>query len=123
VFALIDFDRDGAAADYVTVPAAHLAVKPASASDIETATARSSGASARDPSPTPGRSLSGGFDVIIDTVGGATLDASYDLLAALVDDGSLRAIVSQTFPVSEGRRAFESAREPRPPGKTVLIVR
>ena len=25
VFALIDFDRDGAAADYVTVPAAHLA--------------------------------------------------------------------------------------------------
>jgi NADPH:quinone reductase-like Zn-dependent oxidoreductase len=110
-----------------------------------------------------GTALSGSFDVIIDTVGGAVLDASYDLLrrggrlvtlgappsqdkaaargaqatffivtpdaaelaqlAGLVDDGRLRAIVSQTFPVSDGRRAFESAFEPRPPGKTVLIVR
>ena len=44
-------------------------------------------------------------------------------LAGLVDEGRLRAVVSQTFPLSEGRRAFESAHEPRPPGKTVLIVR
>jgi NADPH:quinone reductase-like Zn-dependent oxidoreductase len=110
-----------------------------------------------------GTALSGSFDVIIDTVGGAVLDASYDLLrrggrlvtlgappsqekaaargaratffvvtpdaaelatlAGLVDDGRLRPVVSQTFPVRDGRRAFESAHEPRPPGKTVLIVR
>jgi NADPH:quinone reductase-like Zn-dependent oxidoreductase len=44
-------------------------------------------------------------------------------LADMVDEGRLRAVVSQTFPVSDGRRAFESAREVRPPGKTVLIVR
>jgi NADPH:quinone reductase-like Zn-dependent oxidoreductase len=44
-------------------------------------------------------------------------------LAGLVDDGRLRPVVSQTFPVRDGRRAFESAHEPRPPGKTVLIVR
>ena len=42
---------------------------------------------------------------------------------SMMDEGRLRAVVSQTFPVSDGRRAFESAREARPPGKTVLIVR
>jgi NADPH:quinone reductase-like Zn-dependent oxidoreductase len=219
VFALIDFDRNGAAADYVAVPAAHLAVRPAAASQAEAASLplaaltawqalvdhanlqaddqvlvqggaggvgvyavqlaavlggqvtatghegdgafiRSLGAQAFTAT---GTRLSGAFDVIIDTVGGAVLDASYDLLppggrlvtlsappsqdragargahamffvvtpdaaelaklAGLVDEGRLRAVVSQTFPVSEGRRAFESAREPRPPGKTVLIVR
>jgi NADPH:quinone reductase-like Zn-dependent oxidoreductase len=44
-------------------------------------------------------------------------------LASLVDDGQLRTIVSQTFPLRDGRRAFESGSQPRPPGKTVLIVR
>src|ERR1700722_6464818 len=38
VFGLIEFDRNGAAADYVTVPAAHLATRPAAASQAETAT-------------------------------------------------------------------------------------
>jgi len=32
-------------------------------------------------------------------------------------------VVSQTFPLSEGRAAFESGRRARPPGKTVLVVR
>src|SRR6185437_4665288 len=104
-----------------------------------------------------------GFDVVIDTVGGAVLDASYELtrrdgrlvtlsappsaeraaalgvhdmffvvtpdaaaltrLAALVDEGRLRPIVSQAFPLREGRQAFESATTPHPPGKTVLTVR
>jgi hypothetical protein len=32
-------------------------------------------------------------------------------------------VVSQVFPLSDGRRAFESGRHPRPPGKTVLTVR
>jgi NADPH:quinone reductase-like Zn-dependent oxidoreductase len=44
-------------------------------------------------------------------------------LAALVDDGQLRTIVSQTFPLRDGRLAFERGTQPRPPGKTVLIVR
>ena len=37
VYGLIDFDRDGAAAEYVTVPAAHLAARPRSVSDEEAA--------------------------------------------------------------------------------------
>ena len=219
VLGLIEFDRNGAAADYVTVPAAHLAAKPATASHAEAATLplaaltawqaladhadtqpgdqvliqggaggigvyavqlaavlgghvtatgherdgafiRSLGAHAFAAAGTP---LPGDFDVVIDTVGGAVLDASYDLLrrggrlvtlgappsqdraaargahamffvvtpdaaeltklAGLVDEGRLRAVISQTFPVSDGRHAFETAREARPPGKTVLIVR
>jgi NADPH:quinone reductase-like Zn-dependent oxidoreductase len=44
-------------------------------------------------------------------------------LASLVDKGELEPIVSQTFLLSEGRNAFESGNRPRPPGKTVLIVR
>jgi NADPH:quinone reductase-like Zn-dependent oxidoreductase len=219
VYALIDFDRDGAAAEFTTVPAAELAAKPRSASHAEaatlplaaltawqaladyaalepgervlvhggaggvgafavqlaailggrvTATGRSGDAafvrnlgaeafvSAGDPVPA-------GFDVVIDTVGGAVLDGSYRLmrtggrlvtlsgppsqerakefgahamffvvtpdpgelaqLAKLVDEGRLRTVVSQTFPLRDGRLAFESGVRPRPPGKTVLIVR
>ena len=43
-------------------------------------------------------------------------------LAGLVDDGKLRPVLSQTFPLRDGRKAFESATVPHPPGKTVLIV-
>jgi len=103
------------------------------------------------------------YDVVIDTVGGDVLDASYAVtrrggrlvalsappsaeqaaarglhamffvvtpdtaelarLAALVDEGRLHPIVSQTFPLPDGRKAFESAALPHPPGKTVLTVR
>jgi hypothetical protein len=45
------------------------------------------------------------------------------LLAELVDDGQLRPVLSQTFPLQDGRKAFESATLPHPLGKTVLIVR
>lgn len=38
MYGLIEFDRDGAAAEFVTVPAAHLAAKPASISHAEAAT-------------------------------------------------------------------------------------
>src|ERR1700722_20126160 len=38
VYGLFDFDRDGAAAQYVTLPAAHLAARPRSVSHAETAT-------------------------------------------------------------------------------------
>jgi len=44
-------------------------------------------------------------------------------LARLADEGRLRPVVSQTFPLSDGRAAFESGTRPRPPGKTVLLVR
>ena len=226
VYGLIDFDRDGAAAQYVTLPAAHLAARPMSVSHVAaaslplaaltawqaladyaalkpgeqvlvqggaggvgvyavqlaailggnvTATGR-----ARDREFVRGlgartylaRGKDGAgdeatapqsFDVVIDTVGGPVLDASYELarrggrlvtlsapaseekaaalgvhamffvvtpdaaaltrLAELVDEGRLRPIVSQEFPLRDGRRAFESATLPHPPGKTVLIVR
>jgi NADPH:quinone reductase-like Zn-dependent oxidoreductase len=222
VYALIDFDRDGAAAGYVTVPADCLAARPSSVSHtqaatlplaaltawqaltdhaalkpgeqvlvqggaggvgsyavqlaavlggIVTATGREQqrdfvlglGAAAFAASGTDGTGTPPEYDVVIDTVGGAVLDASYALtrrggrlvtlsappsaekaaarglqatffvvtpdaaelaaLAALVDQGRLRPVVSQTFPLAEGRQAFESATRPHPPGKTVLTVR
>jgi len=226
VFGLIDFDRVGAAAEYVTLPAAGLAAKPRSASHPATATLPLAALTAwqaladhADLQPgeqvlvqggaggvgcyavqlaaarggivtatgrerqrdfilglgattflAAGAGAAGyaaaapdGFDVVIDTVGGAVLDASYGVtrrggrlvtlgappsaekaaalgvhamffvvtpdaaelarLAGLADDGSLRPVISQTFPLSEGRQAFESATRPHPPGKTVLIVR
>jgi NADPH:quinone reductase-like Zn-dependent oxidoreductase len=232
VYGLIDFDRDGAAAQYVTVPAAHLAARPRSVSHVEsatlplaaltawqalvdhadlkpgeqvlvqggaggvgsyvvqlavglgaavTATGRAAqrdfvlglGAStflASDSADGAGPATStttttpaSGFDVVIDTVGGAVLEASYGMtrrggrlvtlgappdadkaaarglravffvvtpdaaelahLAELVDDGRLRPVLSQTFPLRDGRKAFESATAAHPPGKTVLIVR
>jgi NADPH:quinone reductase-like Zn-dependent oxidoreductase len=44
-------------------------------------------------------------------------------LAQLADSGRLRPAISQTFPLAEGRKAFESGRAARRPGKTVLVVR
>jgi NADPH:quinone reductase-like Zn-dependent oxidoreductase len=220
VYGLIDFDRDGAAAQYVTLPAAHLAARPRSVSHTEAATlplAALTGWQAlvdhADLKPGERVLVTGGaggvgvyavqlaailggsvtatgragqrefvlglgadsflasdsepgtdrFDVVIDTVGGAVLDASYPMtrrggrlvtlaappdqdkaaalgldatffvvtpdaaelarLAALVDAGTLRPVLSQTFPLPDGRKAFESAAVPHPPGKTVLIVR
>jgi NADPH:quinone reductase-like Zn-dependent oxidoreductase len=140
VIGLIDFDRDGAAAEYVVMPAAGLAVKPQSLSHVAaatlplaaltawqaladhaalqpgeqvlvqggaggvgifavqlaailggyiTATGRSTDAgfvrdlgADRFISTEAGRPSqpAGGFDVVIDTVGGAVLDGSYGLL-------------------------------------------
>jgi NADPH:quinone reductase-like Zn-dependent oxidoreductase len=227
VYGLIDFDRDGAAAQYVTLPAAHLAARPGSISPVESATLPLAALTAwqalvdhADLKPgeqvlvqggaggvgsyvvqlaaslggavtATGRAAQrdfvlglgagaflasdsadadaattmpeGGFDVVIDTVGGPVLEASYGMtrrggrlvtlsappdadktaalglravffivtpdaaelgqLAELVDDGKLRPVLSQTFPLRDGRDAFESAAVPHPPGKTVLIVR
>ena len=44
-------------------------------------------------------------------------------LAELAGTGRLRAVISQTFPLAEGRQAFESGAGARRPGKTVLVVR
>lgn len=104
------------------------------------------------------------YDVVIDTVGGETLDRSFAVLrrggrlvtlsepppadkageygvsaaffivtpnrgqlvqlAALVDDGKLHVEIAATFPLAQGREAFESGqRTGRRPGKTVLVVR
>jgi NADPH:quinone reductase-like Zn-dependent oxidoreductase len=227
VYGLIDFDRDGAAAEYVTLPAASLAAKPRSASHTATATlplaaltawqaladharlqpgeqvlvqggaggvgcyavqlAAAGGgivtatgregqrdfilglgattflAGGADGAAGYAAAAPDGFDVVIDTVGGPVLDASWGVarrggrlvtlgappsaekaaalgvhamffvvtpdaaelarLAGLVDDGKLRPVISQTFPLRDGRQAFESATRPHPPGKTVLIVR
>ncbi|BBX66169.1 hypothetical protein MSAS_53430 [Mycobacterium saskatchewanense] len=44
-------------------------------------------------------------------------------LAALVDDGRLRVQIAATFPLGEGREAFESGQRPgRRPGKTVIVL-
>jgi NADPH:quinone reductase-like Zn-dependent oxidoreductase len=195
VYGLIDFDRDGAAAEFTTVPLADYgALEPgervlvhggaggvgafavqlavifggrvtATGRDGEAGFVRGLGAEAFISSGDGpgGGTVPGGFDVVIDTVGGAVLDASYQLmraggrlvtlsappsaerarqagvhamffvvtpdpgelaqLAKLVDEGRLRPVVSQAFPLRDGRLAYESAGRPRPPGKTVLLVR
>ena len=105
---------------------------------------------------------SGPYDVVVDTVGGETLQRSFAVLrrdgrlvtlsapprghadqygvtatffivtpnrgqlaelAGLVDSGRLQVQIAETFPLAEGRQAFESGRgRDRRPGKTVLIV-
>jgi NADPH:quinone reductase-like Zn-dependent oxidoreductase len=219
VYGLIAFDRDGAAADYVTVPAADITGRPRSVSHVQAASLPLAALTAwqalidhaglrsgervlvqggaggvgvyvvqlaailgADVTAT-GRAGQGDFvrslgaqtftqdaghlgdefDVVVDTVGGPVLEASYGLtrrggrlvtlsappsarraeqlgidamffvvtpdaaelsrLAELTESGQLRPVVSQTFELREGRQAFESGTRPRPPGKTVLIVR
>lgn len=104
------------------------------------------------------------YDVVIDTVGGDTLDRSFAVLrrggrlvtlseppaadkadeygvsatffivipnreqlaqlAALVDGDQLHVEIAETFPLVQGREAFESGqRAVRRPGKTVIVVR
>lgn len=223
VIGLVDFDRDGAAAEYVVMPAAALAAKPRSLSHVAAAglplaaltawqaladhaalqpgervlvqggaggvglfavqlavilgghvTATGRGADAdfvrglgaerfiSSDAGAPGPAADG-FDVVIDTVGGAVLAGSYSLLRAggrlvtlgappdqelaaryqvratffvvesdarelarlaeMADAGRLRPVVSQTFPLAQGQRAFESGARARRPGKTILVVR
>jgi NADPH:quinone reductase-like Zn-dependent oxidoreductase len=223
VFGLVDFDRDGAAAEYVAVPEVNLARKPSPISHPEAAslslaaltawqaladradlalgeqvlvlggaggvgtfavqlaailggqvTATDTGRNADFVAGlgarqviVPGDGASGpppsGMDVVIDTVGGGALDGAYpalrrggrlvtlatrpsqeladrygvramffivepdaaelEHLGDLVAEGRLRVVISQEIPLREGRAAYESARGPRPPGKTVLVVR
>ncbi len=44
-------------------------------------------------------------------------------LAEMAGAGRLREVISQTFPLAEGRKAFGTGQVPRRPGKTVLLVR
>ncbi len=227
VYGMVPFDRDGAAAEYVSVPTGFIAPKPATLSHVEAAALPLAGLTAwqaladyahvgpgerllvlgaaggvgafavqlavrlgaivtatameRDreyvmslgPSDvvvaTDRRSHSsrlepGSFDVVVDTVGGVLLEQSLrlarrggvfvtlqqpppqELAAELgvdgvffvvrptrpaldrvresVEKGHLRVTVAATYPLSEGRKAYESGALPvRAPGKTVLIVR
>jgi NADPH:quinone reductase-like Zn-dependent oxidoreductase len=222
VYGLIDFDRDGAAAEYVTASATTLATRPGSLTDVEAATlplaaltawqalvdharllpgervlvqggaggvgvyavqigsllggevtatgraetedfVRQLGATQFVSAPSrSGADRPNGFDVVIDTVGGEVLTASFVLLrpggrlvtlaappdqaqaaehnvhatffvvqpdredlsqiADLADQDRLRPVVSRTFALADGRRAYESGSQPHPPGKTVLVV-
>jgi NADPH:quinone reductase-like Zn-dependent oxidoreductase len=104
------------------------------------------------------------YDVVIDTVGGETLERAFTVLrpggrlvtlsappptgkadefgvsaiffivvsdhdqliklAELVDSSGLQVAIADTFPLAEGRAAFESGRAAhRRAGKTVLVVR
>ena len=216
VYGLIGFDRDGAAAEFVAVPAAHLAAKPSNVSHVHAAALPLAGLTALQAlvdhaAVRPGEEVlvhggaggvgaltvqlaailgahvtatvrsdaaelvrglgarrvidvrseafdvTGPYDVIVDTVGGETLRRSCAVLrrggrlvtlsgpppadvtatffivtpnreqlaklAALVDRGRLQVHIAETFPLAEGRQAFESGRrQDRRPGKTVLVV-
>ena len=228
VYGLIRFDRDGAAADFVAVPAADLATKPSTVSHVVAAALPLAGLTALQAlvdhaAVQPGEVVlvhggaggvgalavqlaamlgaqvtatvrsdagellrgfgahrvvdvrteafdetGGAYDVVIDTVGGLTLDRSFSVLgrggrlvtlsepppagradeygvtatffivepnraqltelAALVDGssakGRLHVEIAQTYPLDQGREAFESGRRPgRRAGKTVIVVR
>lgn len=224
VFGLIPFDRDGAAAEYVTAPAADLAPRPTSVSHVVAAALPLAGLTAWQAlvdhaAVQPGQRVlvhggAGGvgalavqlaltlgahvtttvrsdaardfaatlganhvidtrvepfdapeacYDVVIDTVGGETLERSFEIicaggklvtlsappppgkadafeidatffivepdaaalttLARYVDDARLHVAIAGTYPLAEGRAAFESGHQPgRRPGKTVLTV-
>lgn len=222
VFALVRFDRDGAAAEYVSVPIDDLARRSASVGHVESASLPLAALTAwqaiyDQAHLDPGerlvvRGAAGGVgvfavqlaaqlgadvtavagaddaqlltglgaervveyalgdppqavgpcDVLLDLVGGATPEDWYSAvrpggrlvtlsqppserlagdrdiaasffvvrperhqlarLAALVDEGQLHPIVAQTYPLSEGRRAYESGSSRHGPGKTVLTV-
>ncbi|WP_297596183.1 NADP-dependent oxidoreductase [Mycobacterium sp.] len=223
VYGLIEFDRDGAAADFVAVPAADLAAKPLTVSHTVAAALPLAGLTALQAlvdhaAVQPGETVlvhggAGGvgllavqlavllgaqvtatvrsdttdllrgcgaqrvidtrtgafdetgaaYDVVVDTVGGQTLDRSFGVLrrggrlitlsapppdgradefgvsatffivrpnrdqltelAALVDGDRLRVAIAQTFPLGEGREAYESRERGGRAGKTVLVVR
>lgn len=225
VFGMVPFDRDGAAAEYVSVPPDHIAPKPENLTHVEAAALPLAGLTAwqalgehghvgaghrvlvlgaaggvgafavqlalrlgaevtatalakdrayvqqlgpvqvvtseRGSHPTDVGT--GDYDVVVDTVGGPSLGqgiglaraggtfitlqeppppepleasgvtgvffvvrptrAALDQVADLARRGGLRVTVAATFPLAEGRRAFESGTLPnRRPGKTVLVV-
>lgn len=224
VYGLIPFDRDGAAAEYVAVPANCLAARPMTLSHVSSAALPLAGLTAWQAlvdhaAVQPGervlvhggaggvgalviqlaaclgadvtttvRSDVGGlmtalgattvidtrtdvfddpdatYDVVIDTVGGQTMERSFEVLhpggrlvtlsapppagkaeafevdatffivvpdrgqlrqlGELVDASGMQIPIADTFPLQQGRAAFESGGRPhRRPGKTVLIVR
>lgn len=215
VYGLIGFDRQGAAAEYVTVPAADLAAKPTSVdhrsaaavplgaltawqalvdhADVQpgqhvlihggsggvgvyaiqlaahlganvTATAspksldfvRDLGATTVIDYTTPFETQVSNVDVVVDMVGDSTMSRSYQVLnptgrliaiaasddnpratffivepnadqlttlAGLIDQGALRPVVGETFPLEDTRTAFTTQRDTHLRGKAILEVR
>ncbi len=223
VYGLIRFDRDGAAAEYVTMPAVDLAARPKTASHIMsaalplagltawqalvdhaavqvgervlihggaggvgalavqlaailgaevTATVRSDAGDfvtslgadhVVDARTTRFEDAGAVYDVVIDTVGGQPLIRSFEVLrpggrvvtlsappppgraeafqvdaiffivvpdrgqlirlADLVDASRLHVAIAATYPLRDGRAAFQSRSGPRRSGKTVLTIR
>ena len=217
VYGLIEFDRDGAAAQYVTVPAADLARKPQSVDHIQAAAlplaaltawqalldhaqlragesvlvtggaggvgayvvqlARHFGAHVAATVRTVDQvdyvtdlgasevllNPTGQFDIAIDTVGGGALPAAYscvrdggrlvtlsappgpelragrdirdeffvvrpnrgqlEQIATLVDDGTLKPLVGETFALADTPTAYANRGRQGGPGKTVLVVK
>jgi NADPH:quinone reductase-like Zn-dependent oxidoreductase len=224
VYGLVPFDRDGAAAEYVSVPATSVAIRPRTVSHVVAAAAvlpalTAWEALAEHAAVRPGQRVlvhggaggvgafviqlatalgasvtstahtrdveyvlalgaqrvintdqesldaeTGVFDVVIDAVGRDIPEALFAALrrggrlitlqeppskeladkygvtalffivtaerdrlarlAAMIDAGKLKVAVAATFPLAEGRAAYESGTFRRPhPGKTVLVVR
>jgi NADPH:quinone reductase-like Zn-dependent oxidoreductase len=218
VYGLIEFDRDGAAAEYVTVRAEDLAQKPTTIDHVHaaalplaaltawqalhdharikpgesvlvlggaggvgayvvqlahqfqtrvTATVRDGDtvayATAMGADEVVVQVAAGTFDVVIDTVGGDALAAAYSLvreggrlvtlsappspdlrdgrdiraeffvvrpnreqlerLAALVDEGSLTALVGETFTLAQTATAYADRGRHGGPGKSVLVIK
>jgi NADPH:quinone reductase-like Zn-dependent oxidoreductase len=69
------------------------------------------------PELTEGRDVTATFFVV------AADPGELRRIAELVDDGSLRPVVAQTFPLAEGRAAYEEGPRLHKAGKTVLVVR
>jgi NADPH:quinone reductase-like Zn-dependent oxidoreductase len=218
VYGLVEFDRDGAAAEYVAVPAGDLTAKPSTVDHVRAAalplaaltawqalldhahltagesvlvlggaggvgayvvqlahhfgarvTATVAGTDSIDYVTALGAeqvfvlAAEGTFDVVVDTVGGPALTAAYarvrdggrlitlsapptpdlrggrdlhdeffvvrpdraelEQLALLVDAGSLKPLVGETFPLADAVTAYTDRGRHGGPGKTVLVVR
>ncbi|SBS76047.1 Zn-dependent oxidoreductase, NADPH:quinone reductase [uncultured Mycobacterium sp.] len=170
VYGLIPFDRDGAAAEYAAVPADCLAARLGAQvtttvrSDVADLMAELGATTVIDTRTEQFDDPDAEYDVVIDTIGGPTLERSFEILrpggrlvtlsappppgkaeahhveatffivtpdraqlaqlAELVDAAGMRIAIAGTFPLEDGRAAFESGNRPhRAPGKTVLIVR
>jgi NADPH:quinone reductase-like Zn-dependent oxidoreductase len=107
VLGLIDFDRDGGAAEFVATPAANLTAKPASLPHLEASTLPLAGMTA--------------WQALVDHA--QLKPGALSGLAERTRAGSLRPLISQVLPLAEGRQAYESGQHSRPPGKTLLMVR
>jgi NADPH:quinone reductase-like Zn-dependent oxidoreductase len=72
----------------------------------------------------PSQELADKYGVMADFFIVTAQRESLEWLAEMIDAGALRVAVAATFPLAEGRAAYESGAVSRQrPGKTVLVVR
>jgi NADPH:quinone reductase-like Zn-dependent oxidoreductase len=130
VNALIDFDRDGAAAEYAAVPASALAARPGSVSHVQAATLPLAALTAWQ-ALVDRAGLAVGERALVQ--GGAGGVGVYAVQFAAVLGGQVTASGAARARFSSGTSGPRSssvpgrrparARRTRPPGKTVLAVR